>query len=428
MEPNTIASTWGITKRIAFRFSFLFFGLFIFIQNNGAYPLWVVLTKYVHDLLHIFIPWLAKHVYHVPYDITVFTNGSGDTTYDYLIVLTILIVAIIGIFIWSLADRRRKQYNTLYYWLTTAMRFYVGLMLINYGLAKVVKLQFPSPDFFRLTQTYGDSSPMGLAWTFLGFSKGYNFFMGFAELAAILLLFRRTMTVGAIITLMTTSSVMAINYFYDVPVKILSTMLVVMTMFLLLNDAGVLIRFFFKGEKVSLPVIKVPESRKQWMRITKLSFKFLIIGFVLIVGFIQMKQYEKQYGENAPKPRLFGFYTVESFMYSGDTLPALTTEAVRWKQLFIQTENFAVVHYVNGSTGYFSAKVDTANNSIGLVPSDGGALHLFFRYEVQDSLNLRFSGKIGGDSAYVSMKRKELKDFPLMNRGFNWINEYPYNR
>ena len=67
---------------------------------------------------------------------------------------------------------------------------------------------------------------MGLAWTFLGFSKGYNLFMGVAELMAGLLLFRRTVAIGAIITLMTTANVMAVNYFYDVPVKIVSTALV----------------------------------------------------------------------------------------------------------------------------------------------------------------------------------------------------------
>jgi hypothetical protein len=72
---------------------------------------------------------------------------------------------------------------------------------------------------------------MGLAWAFLGFSKGYILFMGLAEICAGLLLFRRTMTFGAIITLMTAMNVMAVNYFYDVPVKILSTHLVLMTLF-----------------------------------------------------------------------------------------------------------------------------------------------------------------------------------------------------
>lgn len=424
---STSPIKWNFIKKISFRFCFIFFLLFIIIENNGAFPLWIVLMKYPQEMLHSLIPWLAKNVYRVSYEITTFTNGSGDTTYDYLVLLTIFIVAIAGTTIWSFLDRRRPNYSTLYYWLTAAIRFYVALMLINYGMVKVIKLQFPYPDFYRLTETYGDSSPMGLAWTFLGFSKGYNVFMGVAEIAAALLLFRRTMTVGAIITLMTTTSVMAINYFYDVPVKIVSTMLTVMTLFLLLKDAGTLIRFFFKGEKVSLPKIQAPASEKKWLRISKLTVKLLIIGLVIIMGLGQTLFYEKQYGEKAPKPKFYGLYTVESFVFTGDTLPPLTSDSIRWKHFIVQTTGYAGVQYMDGSSGYFSVKLDTTKNNIDLTPTNAMPMH-YLHYELEDSSKLRFSGLIGGDSVFISMKRKDLKDFPLMNRGFNWINEYPYNR
>ena len=228
---------WSLQEKILFRFVFVFFILFIIIQNNGAYPFWGFLMKYPTEILQFAIPWIGKHILHLSYEITVFTNGSGDTTYDYVIVLAIFSTAIIATVIWSIIDGKRDNYVVWYYWLTVAVRFYIGLMLINYGLFKVVKLQFPSPGIYRLLQPYGESSPMGLAWTFLGFSKGYNFFMGVAELTAALLLFRRTMTAGAIVTLMTTTNVMAVNYFYDVPVKIISTALVMMTLFLLAKDA-----------------------------------------------------------------------------------------------------------------------------------------------------------------------------------------------
>jgi hypothetical protein len=79
----------------------------------------------------------------------------------------------------------------------------------------------------------GIHRPWGLLGHSLGFSRGYNIFMGIAEIAAGLLLFRRTATAGAVITLMTTANVMAVNYFFDVPVKIVSTLLVVMTLMIL---------------------------------------------------------------------------------------------------------------------------------------------------------------------------------------------------
>ncbi|MCB0376522.1 MAG: hypothetical protein KDD04_11430, partial [Sinomicrobium sp.] len=286
--------------------------------------------------MHKFIPWVGKHILRLSYDITVFTNGSGDTTYDYVVVFTIAVLATSGTVLWSVLDRKRTHYNRLYYWLTVAVRFYVALMLINYGLIKVIKLQFPAPGLYRLTQNYGDSSPMGLAWTFLGFSKGYNFLMGMAEIAAVFLLFRRTMIFGAIITTVATVNVMAINYFYDVPVKILSTALFVMTLFLLLNGAGRLSRFFFTGKSVSLPVIKAPAINRRWLRIAKISLKTLIIGYALIYGTIETWGSKKQYGEDAPKPKFYGIYDVGIFIKNNDTLPPLMTDPVRWKQFLIQ--------------------------------------------------------------------------------------------
>lgn len=428
MERSFISPVWSPLKKAGFRFAFIFFSLIIIIQNNGAYPFWELLMQYPTTLLHKFIPWVGKHILHLSYDITVFTNGSGDTTYDYVVVFVILVTAAIGAIVWTLADNQRKNYQTLYYWLTVAIRYYVALMLINYGLFKIIKLQFPYPDFSRLTETYGDSSPMGLAWTFLGFSKGYNLFMGFAEVAAILLLFRRTMTFGAIITLMTAANVMAVNYFYDVPVKILSTTLVLMSLFLLLRDADRIFRFFMTGQAVSLPSIKAPAFSKKWMRIARISLKALIIGYCLIFIPYQLKQSEKQYGDKAPKPKLYGLYKADTFIRNNDTLPPLTTDAVRWKALIIEWEDYASVQYMTGSTSYYTTAVDTVARKIDFRSNNDTSLKYTFLYNMPSPGRLEFNGVIQKDSVHIVMTRKDKKDFELTGREFNWINEYPYNR
>lgn len=164
---------WSFTERVLFRFIFINFSLFIILVNNGAFPFLVQLTAHLTKSLHSFIPWFAENFLALSYPITIFSNGSGDTTYDYVVLLCIFLTAFGGCLIWSLIDRKRLQYDQLFYILTVLIRFYVGLMLIQYGLGKVVKIQFPFPDLNRLTSTYGESTPMGLAWTFMGFSKGY---------------------------------------------------------------------------------------------------------------------------------------------------------------------------------------------------------------------------------------------------------------
>lgn len=429
MESTLVNGSWSLAQRIAFRFIFLYFGLFILIQNNGAYPFWDLALQWLEAPMHSFIPWVGKNILHLPYEITVFTNGSGDTTYDYVIIFTIFSFSIAGTLVWSLLDRSRLNYQTLYYWLTVAVRFYVGLMLINYGLVKVFKLQFPAPGLYRLTQMYGDSSPMGLAWTFLGFSKGYNLFMGIAEVLAVLLLFRRTMTFGAIITLMAAANVMAVNYFYDVPVKILSTHLVAMTLFLLLHDAQKLLKFFFTSEPVQLHVITPPTYSRKWIRTTGLVFKFLLIGFALLYGGYQSAQSLKEWGDDAPKTKFYGLYNVQKFIFKKDTLAPITTNTIRWRQLSIEWETFARVRMMNDSINRFMLKVDTTLRTMQFTNRTDTLQRFNFNYEWRNDKSLKLAGTFKGDSVLILFDQPKVADaFRLTKRGFHWINETPYNR
>ena len=72
--------------------------------------------------------------------------------------------------------------------------------LLSYGTIKIIQTQFPFPSFDRLLERYGDSSPMGLLWTFMGYSRPYNFLAGACEASGgLLLFFRRTTTLGALV-------------------------------------------------------------------------------------------------------------------------------------------------------------------------------------------------------------------------------------
>lgn len=420
------ARPWSFLEKLLFRFLFLLFSLFILIFNNGAYPFFDLVMDWPTELLHRFVPWVGKHVLHLPYEITEFTNGSGDTTYDYICLLLVFVLSIAGCLIWTIADRRRHSYNKLYYWLTVAVRFYVGLMLFSYGFIKIYKLQFPSPTLHRLTQPYGNSSPMGLAWTFLGFSRAYNVFMGIAEIAALLLLFRRTVAVGAIICLMTTANVMAVNYCYDVPVKIVSTALVVLTLFLLSPNIKRLFGFFFRHQTTDLKIIGIPPLRPKWLRYILRSVKVLL-GIYLLYFVYDIVTTDDSYGDYAPKPPLFGVYNVLSYhvLHPKDSvLPDIGADT-RWRQLVVDWPEFARARLVADTSYDYTFKPDTLKKEIRLCLGDDTAHMSVLRYELkQDSLLLQ--GKLMDDSVRIRLKRFDR--FRLTTRGFHWINEYPYNK
>jgi hypothetical protein len=422
---DNIAQQWSSFEKLVFRFVFLLFLLFMIFFNNGTLPLMYMIMKVPMLLLHQFIPWLGKNMLHIPYDITVFTNGSGDTTYDYVVLLCIALLAIGGTLMWSVFDWKKLNYNRMYYWITVAVRFYVGLMLINYGMIKVIQLQFPAPSFYRLLTTYGESSPMGLAWTFLGFSKGYNLFMGIAELMAGLLFFRRTVAIGAIITLMTTANVMAVNYFYDVPVKIVSTALVVMCLFLLAPNVKRLFNFFFKGEAVLLRTLDAPLLNKRWKRNTKYALKYLLIVYSLVGVSYQVFTMRKVYGRDKPKSPLYGVYEVDTFTKNNKVITELDQDPKRWKMIMFEGETTGAIRTYYNETQYREIKVDTLKKVISIMVRDEPKTIQYLNYKFTDPIQLLIKGKYDNDSISVELTRKR---FELTDRQLNWINENPFNR
>ena len=419
-------TSWSIPKKIGFRFAFVYLLLFVCFVNNGAFPYWYKIFAYPFEGLNMLLPWLSANVYGITEEVAFKYSGSGDTLFDYLTLLTIFLAAIISTITWSLLDRKRSNYTKLYYWLTVCLRYYVALMLVNYGLSKIIQLQFPFPGYYRMFSTIGETSPMGLAWTFLGFSKGYNIFMGIAELMAGFLLFRRTMTFGAVVTLMATMNVMAVNYFFDVPVKIVSTHLVLITLFLLSNDIKRLALFFFTDVKTKLSVIKRPKLPKG-INIAMNSVKAIVIGYVFIFGFMDALDAEKQYGSKAPKPLLYGAYEVTNFVINGDTITNYKNDKL-WRYIAIQREGSLQIRKFLGSPLYYGLEKDSLENKLKLTNWRDKEEVFDLNYKVIDTIGLDFNFIFKNDTITGTTRKLNQKDYVLPNRGFHWISENPYNR
>jgi len=420
---------WSLGQKVAIRFFFLFFVLYIFFNPNGVFPGIDVLFGIYIEPFHKLIPWIGKHILHLSYDITVFTNGSGDTTYDYVVIFFIFMLSLVGCLIWSVLDRRRASYNQLYYWLTVMIRYYAAFTMLTYGFVKVFKLQFPSPSLNRLLQPYGDSSPMGLAWTFMGYSKGYNYFTGFAEvLGGLLLLFRRTTTAGAIVTVLVMGNVMAMNYSFDIPVKLLSTTVVIMCLFLLGKDMMRLINFFILNKPTEAGKTAAPHIRKKWLRISLLSFKVLLVGYTLVMVVYGSYSALSQYGDAAPKPPLYGIYDVKTFIRNRDTIPPLKTDATRWNKLVINYKGNATLKMITDSTEYLAFEPDTVAKKITLYKYADTTHKASFAYTYPEKDLLEMKGHWNGDTLTIRMQQFDLNKYRLVSRGYNWINEYPYNR
>ena len=92
---------------------------------------------------------------------------------------------------------------------------------------------------------------MGVLWSSIGSSRGYEIFAGCAEtLAGGLLVFSRTTPLGALLGLFEMIHVFMLNMTYDIPVKLFSFHLILLNLFLLAPDLPRLINVLMRNSMV----------------------------------------------------------------------------------------------------------------------------------------------------------------------------------
>lgn len=208
-----MSESWSLLKKI----SFLSLFTYVFLYANSTQ---FILTKYFEKLWQKVVPWFASLTGNDEVKFIEMT-GSGDTTFDYYMVFFFLCLSLlIGPIIYLIGKKINYPKGTN--WLMVILRYFLAYNMLMYGYAKIFCLQFGPIGEYALDSTYGNGSPMGLLWNFMGYSQGYTMFTGFLEfIGGVLLLSRRTQTIGALTTFGVMLNVFMLNMCYDVPVKLL---------------------------------------------------------------------------------------------------------------------------------------------------------------------------------------------------------------
>ncbi|MEM9833537.1 MAG: DoxX family protein [Bacteroidota bacterium] len=98
----------------------------------------------------------------------------------------------------------------------TIIRYALGLAMLPYAFTKLLRTQFIVLPFHQWSEPLERISGVTLTWAFLGYSKWFTILLGVLELVpAILLLFRKTRLLGAILLLPVVLNVFLINIALD---------------------------------------------------------------------------------------------------------------------------------------------------------------------------------------------------------------------
>ncbi len=407
----------------ALRALLAYFVLYILCFPLGTIPGTQGLAERYERLLHAVVSRVAFAVFGKK--LTVFTNGSGDTTYDYVAALTFAVVALAAAGAWTLLRRGRPVSGRAFFLTRTYVRYYLGAVMLSYGWSKVIPLQFPSIGPDSLVMGYGESSPMGLLWRFMGASTAYQIFTGLAELlGGALLLARRTALAGALVSSGVLANIFMLNLCFDVPVKLFSLHLLFMAVFLIAPDVMRLAGVFL----LNVPVQPAPHLfriRRAWLRRTLAAANAAFVALVAV--YPAYEGYEDLQKERQEAPALLaGVYRVESFSSDGVAGRELSDDS-RWVRVGINPKGLIAFQRADGTAVRFRVKIDDVKGTLTLTRSDD-TTPATFRFTKPEPGVVRVDGTLAGKAIVAALRRQPDDAFLLTGRGFRWINEYPFNR
>ena len=424
MNDPQPSARWSLPTRLAFRFCFAYFGLYVLsTQMVGALSLYVLPRLETLPPLRGIVLWTASHVFHVARQL-VLLSGSGDKTFDWVETFCLLIIAAVITAVWSVIDRKRQDYRHLHRWFRIFMRFALGATMVGYGADKVLPLQMAPTSLLRLVEPYGNFSPMGVLWTSVGASRGYETAVGCAELIAGALLFvPRTALLGALVCLVDTLFIFLLNMTYDVPVKLFSFHLVLMSIYLIAPDASRLTKVILLNRPAE-PRPKLPTRMSPRLVGLGVAVQILFGGFLLTSNVRQAVN--AWAANNTPRPPLYGIWDVVDMSIDGVVHPPLLTDQDRWRRVIVLSASSVAIERMDDTVMRFRGSVDATTLTL-VQPGSKGPAGSFVLSQPSAG-RLVLAGTANGRRMEMALQLHDLSRYPLVSRGFHWIQEFPVNQ
>jgi hypothetical protein len=248
--------------------------------------------------------------------------------------------------------------------------------------------------------------------------------MGLAEfIGGVLLFHKRTRLLGGLVLIPVITNIMAINFFYDVPVKLFSSELLFIAIIVVAPDFKRVLNFVIFNKPNESVCFSNPFENKKWMLGTTIM-KWAFVFFILYNNSVKTSDL---YETKQNTPELYGMYEVTRFMSNGEVIQPLLTNEKRWRYVFFKYPNSIQFARMDKSRFGFNSEIDLSRGEIKLKEFQDSTQVYVMNFKKTDS-TLFLTGVFRNDTIIGETKQRFKKDFRLTSSGFNLINEYPYNR
>ncbi len=429
-----VTPVWSAFGRISFRIAFIYFLLYFNpLQFLSMIPglYWLPGTALLPlDALTFF---LNDHLFHVSPKLNQNGGGSGDTSFAWAQVFTFLMVAVIGGLAWTVFGRKQKSYPVWHHGLCVFLRYSLAGTSFSYGILKVFAMQMYFPNLSQLATPLGDYLPMRFSWMFIGYSGPYQIFSGVAEVSvALLLVWRKTALLGALLAVGVFANVVMLNFSYDIPVKIYSFHLLVLGIFLAWQERERLFAFFVQNKTVLPSSLYEKAWAKKWQKSGRLALKvFFFISSFGYTTYNYYNYYNQYHSTNTlvTDPVQPGIYHVELFVKNGDTIPESLADTLRWRDVVFDYNGAGSIAANDSSLrmrygrAYFVYKLDSLGEGLEWRTYSSESFPVaVFDMDNSKTGRMVLNGRKGIDSLHVVL-RKLNRHFPLTERQFHWVSE-----
>lgn len=289
------------------------------------------------------------------------------------------------------------------YWTTTVIRYFLAYIFLTYGFAKIFHDQFNTPLSVMDTRL-GDVSGYWLTWHFFGYSYAYTLFVACSQiLSSFLLFFRRTTTLGAMILLPIIANIVFMNFAYGIPVKMFSSIFLILTLFLLAQDARRIKALVWDNQSIGKPAFPVLRKGPGL-----LVLKYLVIAIAVGTTSYQMHSSYTAFAKTTTS--LAGTWTVQEYKVNGQLLPQSDPSA--WTKFYVESDTMVETKHGDQKASMFYSMekpvLDSAKQTIDLTRGMGKRKKSYFRgsYHLKPDGTLTIDGHdVKGAAIQATLKR-----------------------
>lgn len=427
---------WRASTRVVFRIAFVFFALLVLPLDWKFWKqLFSLHLAHYQDLFQL-TAYSPQFIPTPKWGFASFANWG-----------LILIVALLGGMIWSLFDRKREEYDDLYYWLRVALRYRLAIGMIGYGMLMLAQLLFASPTLSDMNTNYGDFLPWKIYYLTMGAASAhYEQALGFIEIVGgILLLWRSTAVIGAALSAALLTNVVLASFAYQLGNHVYASSLMLIALFVLAHDLPRLFNLLFL-ERLAKADTYEPLFATERFRTSRVLLKSLVFLFVAAYGASAFASYRES---NSPFPGTAGLqgaeglYNVKEFSINGNELPYSIVDSARWQNVVFEKWNTlsirvnrpvtidvaapSIVYQPNeqrdyelagnGGRHFYSYTADTANGKIYLHGRNDKTESLSFVYKALEDGDIFLTGNDqAGNSLRILLEKVDKKYLLLEGR------------